>query len=195
MEKYILDTSVFSNPDVYGQFDRDYPRAMRLFCELASRARAKFYMPNSVYTELQLVKPLGGTSADFERVVKLRSPRKSSIQIPSELLYEFIEEVRLRINRGLRIAEEATKVAGAGEIEAVGDVVKRLRDRFREAMRQGIIDSKEDADLLLLAFELDGTLVTADHGLRKWADKAGVSMINALNLRAILEGLAREIPA
>lgn len=190
MEKYILDTSVFSNPDVYGQFDTDYPLAMKRFCVLASRARAKFYMPNSVYTELQQVKPLGGVTADFERVVKLRSPRKSSIQIPSDLLYEFIEEVRLRINRGLRIAEEAAKVAGAGEMAAVGDVVRRLRDRFREAMRQGIIDSKEDADLLLLAYELDGTLVTADNGLRKWADKAGVSMINPLNLRAILEGLA-----
>jgi predicted DNA-binding protein (UPF0278 family) len=59
-------------------------------------------------------------------------------------------------------------------------------------MRRGLIDSKEDADLFLLAYELDGTLVSADEGLKKWADRAGVKLLNALNLRRILEGLVED---
>ncbi len=74
----------------------------------------------------------------------------------------------------------------------MGLYITKLRERYREAMRRGLIDSKEDADLFLLAYELDGTLVSADEGLKKWADKAGVKLIDALNLRRILEGLIEE---
>jgi hypothetical protein len=61
-------------------------------------------------------------------------------------------------------------------------------------MRRGIIDSKEDADLFLLAYEMNGTLVSADEGLKKWSDRAGIKRINALNLRKILEGLIEHNP-
>jgi hypothetical protein len=74
----------------------------------------------------------------------------------------------------------------------MGGHITKLRERYREAMRRGLIDSKEDADLFLLAYELDGTLVSADEGLKKWADRAGVKLINARNLRRILEGLVEE---
>lgn len=62
-------------------------------------------------------------------------------------------------------------------------------------MRRGIIDSKEDADLLLFSYELDGILVTADEGLSKWADKAGVGLINPRHLRRIMEGLVEGDPS
>ena len=73
-----------------------------------------------------------------------------------------------------------------------GPLITGLRERYREAMRRGLIDSKEDAGLFLLACELDGILVSADEGLKKWADKAGVKLINAANLRRILEGLVED---
>lgn len=190
MEKYILDTSLFSNPNTCNQFGATFPDAIAQFVQLAAAcAQAEFYMPGSVYEELQNIKNLGETAADFERVVRIRSPRRFNLTVPSELLYEFIEEVRMRVDRGLRIAEEWTKRAGSGEVADKGQLIGKLRERYRESMRQGIIDSKEDADLLLLAYELDGTLVTADNGLKKWADKAGVGLINAQHLRRILEGL------
>jgi hypothetical protein len=44
--------------------------------------------------------------------------------------------------------------------------------------------------VLLLSFELNATLVCADEGLRKWADKVGIEVIHPLNFRAILERLA-----
>ena len=192
LEKFILDTSIFTNQYVFEQFGKDFPGAIKLFASLAFHSRAEFYMPTAVYDELRTMRELGQAAADFERAVKIRSPRRLNLPIPSELLYEFIEEVRMRIDRGLRIAEEWTRRAGAEGEADMGLYINKLRERYREAMRRGLIDSKEDADLFLLAYELDGTLVSADEGLKKWADKAGVKLINALNLRRILEGLIEE---
>lgn len=191
MERFILDTSIFTNPDVVKQFGDDFNAAIAVFSSLAFRAHAEFYMPFAVYDELQKMRDLGEQAADFERAVKIRSPRRLSLSIPSELLYEFIDEVRRRIDRGLRIAEEWTKRAGTGGNADMGIHIARLRERYREAMRQGLIDSREDADLFLLAYELDGTLVSADEGLKTWADKAGIGLINARHLRRILEGLIK----
>ncbi len=192
MERFILDTSVFTNPDVYSQFGEQALDAIAVFLTLAERARAEFYMPGSVYDELRLMKDLGAMAADFELIVRIRSPRKYQLQVPAEILYEFIEEVRTRIDRGLRIAEEHAKMGreGGETKEEVGKVITRLRERYREALRRGIIDSREDVDVLLLAFELDGILVSADEGMRKWADKVGVKILSPGHLRHALESLA-----
>ena len=195
LERFILDTSIFTNPNVFKQFGEDSQTAIATFAALAYHARAEFYMPTAVYEELHKMRELRAVEADFERTVKIRSPRRLNLAIPSELLYEFIEEVRLRIDRGLRIAEEWTRRAGMEAESEPGINIAKLREQYREAMRRGLIDSKEDADLFLLAYELDGTLVTADEGLKKWANKAGVKLINALNLRKILEGLVEDYPA
>ncbi len=192
MENFVLDTSVFTNPDVYETFgERDQRGAIENFVHLAIHSGAEFYMPSSVYEEMLKMVELGSLSAEFEMVVKIRSPRKFDLRIPSEILYELIEEIRYRINKGLRIAEEHAKEAGKLEESSVGKVISRLREKYREALRQGIIDSREDVDVLLLAFELDGTIVTADEGLRRWADKVGIKLINPRNLRGILESLIK----
>jgi RNA ligase partner protein len=195
MEPFILDTSVFTNPDVYVQFGSDTLTAIAAFLELAKSApAAELYMPGSVYDELRLMKNLDGLAGDFELVVRIRSPRRYQLQIPAEILYELIEEVRLRIDRGLRIAEEHAKMGrDANQAkEDMGKLITRLRERYREALRRGIIDSREDVDVLLLAFELDGVLVSADEGLRKWADKVGVKLLSPRNLRRTLENLAAQ---
>ena len=189
MKRFILDTSLFTNPDVFAQFGPDAQQAIRAFTRLACRVDAEFYMPGSVYEELSKMKDLREIAADFESVVGLRSPRKHDLTIPSELLYELIEELRHRIDRGLRIAEElAAEVAR--KIEDHGQLINKLRGRYRETLRQGILDSKEDVDVLLLAYELDGIVVSADEGLRKWADKVGIKILDPHHFRRILENLA-----
>jgi len=191
MRVFVLDTSVFTNPDVYRQFGETGEDALAAFLDLARRVRAHFYMPTSVYEEFGKMKDLTALAPSFEAVVRIRSPRKGSLMLPGEVLYEFIEEVRSRIDRGLRIAEELTKMAGqATEAADVGRLINRLRDRYREALRQGNLDSREDVDVLLLAYELDGVLVSGDEGMRKWADKVGIQIINARHLRRILENVA-----
>lgn len=188
MKRFVLDTSLFTNPDVFVQFGPDAQEAIRVFAGVASRTRREFYMPGSVYTELSLIKDLTEVAALFESVVFVRSPRKFDLSIPSELLYELIDEVRHRINRGLRIAEDAAKEPHTTEDEG-GRRITRLRVRYRDALRQGILDSKEDVDVLLLAYELDGVMVSADDGMRKWADKVGIKVCNPRHLRQILENL------
>lgn len=192
MEKYILDTSIFTNPDIFGQFGKSSEEAVQVFLDIAQQTRVEFYMPSSVYDELRNMKDLDHVAPDFESVVRIRSPRKFNIQIPANIVYEFIDEVRKRIDRGLRIAEEHAKLGHAGNSEKdIGPVISRLRERYRETLRQGIIDSREDMDVLLLAYELDGVLVAADEGLRTWADKVGVKILIPKHLRHILEKLVK----
>jgi len=191
MNRFVLDTSLFTNPDVFRTFGAEAEEAIRVFSQLARATGRDFFMPGSVYEELCKIKDLSEVGAEFESVVRLRSPRKHEVTIPGALLYELIEEVRYRIDRGLRIAEEAAKEA-AQSVADPGRLINRLRGRYREALRQGILDSKEDVDVLLLSFEIDATLVCADEGLRKWADKVGIEVINPLNFRAILERLIKE---
>ena len=191
MESFVLDTSVFTNPDIYGQFGDEPLAAIGNFLELAEKAKAEFFMPSSVYDELRLMKDLDGLAPEFERIVRIRSPRKFQLQIPAEIIYELIDEVRARIDRGLRVAEEHAKMGREGEkTKDVGLVINRLRERYRETLRRGIIDSREDVDVLLLAYELDGVLISADAGLRKWADKVGVKILSPQHIRHVLIGLS-----
>ena len=100
-----------------------------------------------------------------------KSPSKHELTCPAFLLYELIEDIRERINKGLRIAEKAVRTAASQDER---EVIQGMRKSYREALRDGIIDSKEDVDLILLAKELDGLLVTIDHGAITWAEKLGI---------------------
>ena len=82
--------------------------------------------------------------------------------------------MRERVNKGLRIAEKAVRGA---EKRKADEIIQDLRRKYREALREGIIDSKEDVDLLLLAMELDALLITADQGLIRWAEKLGIQWL------------------
>lgn len=190
MERFVLDASAFTNPAVYSQFGDMPLAALASFIDLARSTRAEFYMPGSVYDELRLLNNLEGLSPQFESTVRIRSPRRFNLQIPASLLYELIDEIRLHIDRGLHIAEEHARMGREpGSGQDTDTVIAQLRERYRDALRQGIIDSREDADVLLLAYELDGTVVAADEGLRKWADKVGVQVLLPQHLRHVLENL------
>lgn len=191
MRRFVLDTSVFTNPHVAAQFGEDSAAGLVTFLQLARRCPAEFYMPLSVYDEFRNMRDLEELAADFETVVWVRSPRRFSLTIPSDVLYEFIDEVRGRIDRGLRIAEEHTKRAGAAS-GMPPEIITRLRERFREAMRKGLVDSREDVDAVLLALELDAELVSADEGMRKLGNRMGIKLLTADYLRRVMENLIGE---
>lgn len=191
MRRFVLDTSVFTNPQIAAQFGEDSAAGLATFLQLARRCPAEFYMPLSVYDEFRGMRDLEELAADFETVVWVRSPRRFSLTIPSDVLYEFIDEVRGRIDRGLRIAEEHTKRAGAAS-GMPPEIITRLRERFREAMRKGLVDSREDVDAVLLALELDAELVSADEGMRKLGNRMGIKLLTADYLRRVMENLIGE---
>lgn len=190
MQRFILDTSVFTNPDVYTRFAPEPLPAVARFLDMARDSGADFYMPASVYTEFNTMRDLGDLSSRFEAQVRVRSPRRYSINVPGALLYDFIDEVRVRIDRGLRIAEEHARLGHATSKEDADALIGQLRGKYRDALRQGILDSKEDADVLLLSLELEGILVSADVGLQKWADRAGIEIVEPRHLAGVLREIA-----
>lgn len=62
-----------------------------MLTRLAHVTGAEFYIPTSVYEELGKIKDLSEVAAEFESVVRIRSPRKHELTIPGALLYELIE--------------------------------------------------------------------------------------------------------
>ncbi|MDQ2069776.1 RNA ligase partner protein [Natronospira bacteriovora] len=189
MRRFVLDTSIFTNPTTMAQFHADPMECIRVFLELARNTPTEFYMPLSVYEEFMRVRDLPPElAADFETEVWVRSPRRFELTIPSDVLYEFINEVRERIDRGLRIAEEHTKRAGALSTMKP-EIITELRENFRSAMRKGLLDSREDVDVVLLAMELDAELASADQGMRKFANRVGVKLVTPEYLRRIMENL------
>ena len=113
-------------------------------------------------------------SGDLLIILQQKPPSRYEIMFPAFLLYELIEDIRNRINKGLRVAETAVRESDKKD---QAQVIKELRKKYREALREGIIDSKEDVDLILLARELDALLVTADQGVIKWAEKLGIKWL------------------
>jgi RNA ligase partner protein len=131
----------------------------------------EFYMPPSTFQELLNFVEKDRITGDLLLFLRQKPPKKHELKCPAFLLYELIEDMRDRVNRGLRVAESAVR---STEKKKIDEIIQDMRKKYREALREGIIDSKEDVDLLLLAMELDALLVTADQGLIKWAEKLGI---------------------
>jgi len=140
-------------------------------------------MPPSIFKELLNFIARDRIPGDLLVILHQKPPSRYEMSCPAFLLYELIEDMRERINRGLRVAESAVRgVAKKGEREAI----QELRKKYREALREGIIDSKEDVDLILLAKELGAILVTADQGVIKWAEKLGIRWLFPEKFREFL---------
>jgi RNA ligase partner protein len=171
-DRVVLDTSLFVNPEVRNDFGDSPTEAIKEFLVIAQQIPAlEFYMPSSIFKELLNFVDQRKIPGSLLAVLHQKSPSKHELTCPAFLLYELIEDIRDRINKGLRIAEKAVRnVSKTDERE----VIQSMRKNYREALREGIIDSKEDVDLILLAKELDALLVTVDHGAITWAEKLGI---------------------
>ncbi len=188
-ESFVIDTSIFTNTDVSIAFGRSPTTALKGFLKLISKLeRPCFYMPPSIYRELMDFVDVDKIPKDLQVKIFQKPPKKYEMSVPAFLLYELIEDVRHRIDKGLRVAEQAVREVVA---DAEPETITNLRKKYRSALREGIIDSKEDVDLILLAKELDGILVTADVGIMTWADKLGIRFIESRNLRGIIESLIK----
>ncbi|MDR4503377.1 MAG: RNA ligase partner protein [Candidatus Scalindua sp.] len=188
-EIFVIDTSIFTNKEVSKSFGKTPTTALRKFLRLINKFEGPyFYMPPSIYSELMNFIDVEKIPKDLQIKIFQKPPKKYEMSVPSFLLYELIEDVRLRIDKGLRVAEQAVRnVMTNTEPENITN----LRKKYRSALREGIIDSTEDVDLILLAKELDGILVTADTGIMTWADKLGIRFIESRNLRGILDSLIK----
>ncbi len=183
--KVVLDTNIFVNPDARYFFGKTPKEAFNNFLEfIDKKTNVVCYMPPSIYEEL--AKFIGHSQISKKAVlINKKPPSIYELSIPALMFYELIEEVRIRINKGLRVAEKFTRRALRSGNEE--EIVKSLREEYRVAMREGIIDSSQDCDLLLLSKELKAYLATSDKGLIKWSHKLGINCITAAELKTLVE--------
>ncbi len=173
--RIVLDTSLFVNPEIRRDFGNSPTEALKSFLFLAAQLPVfEFYMPPSIFKELMHFVNKDSLAGDLLYFLKQKPPSRYQMTVPATFLYELVEEMRQRINKGLRVAETAVRtVEEKGEPETIRD----LRRKYREALREGIIDSRQDVDLILLAKELDAILGTADQGVIDWAEKLGIKWL------------------
>ncbi|HSB47445.1 MAG TPA: RNA ligase partner protein [Candidatus Bilamarchaeum sp.] len=184
--KYVIDTSLFVNPHARENFGKDPTEAVRGFIRAAGELDARFYMPPSIFNELKnFVK--AEAMEELELALHKRAPNVHGIFLPAAIFYEFIDDMRGRVNKGLRLAEDFAKDNRPDNDEKL----RKLREKYREVMRTEIIDSKEDFELVLLAKELEATLVSSDEGAIKFANQLGCAWINASKFHGMLEKLKK----
>lgn len=188
-KRVVLDTSLFVNPDVRTVLGKNPTEALEAFLSLASHIHIlEFYMPPSIFEELMHFVDKESIPGELLVILHQKPPKKHELKCPAFLLYELIEDMRDRVNKGLRAAEKAVRSA---ETKSADEVIQDFRKKYREALREGIIDSKEDVDLLLLAMELDALLITADQGLIKWAEKLGIQWLFPEKFKEYLIGAVK----
>jgi RNA ligase partner protein len=182
--KFVIDTSLFVNPYAREKFGKDPSSAIRGCVKALEGLDVDVFIPPSIFNELKNFADAKAME-ELELVVKKRAPNTYGIYLPAAVLYDFIEDVRLRINKGLRLAEDFAKDNHPDNDEKL----RKLRDKYRDAMRTGIIDSKEDFELVLLAKELEATLVSSDEGAMKFANQIGCEHLSADKFHPLLKKL------
>lgn len=126
-----------------------------------------------------------------------KTPDRYRVKIPSKIFYEYVDYMRSRINKGMNVSEEAIweavsrclsisttgesleQMRGEIEREVVGSIIRKFREKYRAALRYGILDSAPDIDVLLLAKDLDAAVVSQDLGIQRWAEQLGLRFMEA----------------
>jgi len=196
--KFVLDTSALTDPRLRNLFKvRELWEAIEKCLELMAQGRLRLGF--AYYTTPSILKEIKGflirSSSPEYVLTKLNvwitssTPSLSDIKIPANVFMEYVEEVRRRLDKGLRVAEETTRKAYAG-----GDVaehIRTLREKYRESTRKGLLDSVADLEAVMLAYQLQAVLVSNDEGLCKIARKLGVTCIDSITFMNTIEEYLR----
>ncbi len=207
MQRLVVDTNIFFNLEEIKDLGENTTQVMAslsdIFSSLTKSGVLEVYIPHSVWEEiLSFFDQEPDELKKLATIVHLKTPQREKINIPGSVVYDLLSEFRKRSYRGMKIAEEeirnaAQQISGKGfegsgkkEFElALAPFLKKLRERYRNALRTKFIDSTADLDLLLLAKELDATLVTTDEGVLIWAKRLGVKTLPARLLKKKLLSL------
>ena len=213
-QRFVLDTSLFITEEIRRE-DESLEAAVRRLLDLVATARLELniscYMPPSIHDELAaMLRDRGVDDEVFSRLdtwVVRKSPDRYGVTIPANIVYDFIDEMSDRVDRGLRVSEKALREVeqldpanlaqgdvddGAADYMTEADrILSNMRDKYRKALRQGVLDSREDFDLLVLARELDAGVVTEDRGIISWADEFGLRYVRGGQFPTLLEEYLR----
>jgi RNA ligase partner protein len=197
MEKFVLDTNIFFNMSAginLGQKTEEVViNLTKIIKKLKEKNKADFFVPPSIVDEFLsfFEDKEQAFLKEFISLLTIKSPKIDRVGFSSRVFYLLVEDVRFRHFRGLSIAEEEIKNAAKkfllineklSEKEfqiKIGEIIKKFRERFRQATRFGFLDSVADLDLIVLANEVDGYLVSTDEGVIKWAKTFGTKITPA----------------
>jgi hypothetical protein len=217
-QQFVLDTSLFITESIRRDGESLEDAVLRLL-DLVATARLELniscHMPPSIHDELAtMLRDRDVDEEVFSRIdtwVVRKSPDRYGVAIPAYIVYEFIEEMSDRVDRGLRVSEEALREveqldpeqltqqsAGDGTEQYMTEadrILSKMREKYRRALRQGVLDSREDFDLLVLARELDAGVVTEDRGIISWADEFGLRYVRGGRFPTLLEEYLRATDA
>ncbi|MCE4604240.1 MAG: RNA ligase partner protein [Aeropyrum sp.] len=195
----VADTTMFTDSklrEILGA--RSLEEAVRIMSRVlarASRIGLVVYMAPSSRSELErFLEGNGVQPSSVSRLlawIRVKPPATHDLRLPAAVFRRYVESVRSRLDRGLRVAEEHVRRAVRGEEE--GSVVRSLREKYREHTRKGILDSVEDVDTLLLALELGAALVTSDEGLRRAGEDLGLTVLTPVELLEYILALEEEV--
>lgn len=206
MENFILDTNVFFNMKAGFSLGKKTEEVVKNITKkikiLKKLKKAEFYMPPSIISEfLSFFEDKNQEFLkDFLSVINVVSPDKSKFLLSVEIFYKLISDIRERSYRGMNIAEEEMISAVTNLInlkpknkiefqKQTGVYIKKFRDHYRKATREGFLDSVADLDLIVLAKEKDGFLVSSDQGVIGWAREFGVKEMPCVAFAKHLEFL------
>jgi RNA ligase partner protein len=201
-QRFVLDTSALMTDEIRRD-DEDVEETLSRVLDMVAEAKLRLniscYIPPSVYDELDGM--LRDREVDDEVFSKLntwvikKNPAHYEVMIPAEIVYGFIDEMSDRVDRGLRVSEKAVRKAEETDEAKLDDheymtetdaVISDLREEYRRTLRQGVLDSREDFDLLVLARELDAGVVTEDRGIITWAEDFGLRYLKGRDFPSLL---------
>ncbi|WP_421077798.1 RNA ligase partner protein [Methanothermococcus sp. Ax23] len=212
-QRFCLDTTAITDSEVRKSLRANtISESAEMILDLIAESRVHLdiscHIPYpSVYDEL--VGFLKREGCPEEVLIKVdtwlvkKTPNRYEIKLPAEILYEYIRDLRERINKGMRISENAmyetaseayvlsqdeeSKDKKALIDDVLSKTVNSFRNKYRSALRTGTLDSAPDLDVLLLAKELDAAVVASDEGIEKWAQRLGLRFVKARDFPFILK--------
>lgn len=203
---FVLDTNLLFNLEADSGLGKNPKEIMLALYEYALKVGPEglhFYMPPAIVDEIATFVPEGDDA--FKKilsVVSVKSPDISQINFSAQVFYTLVDEIRNRSYRGLNVAEEelhnASRAVMGRELHTIeyqkeiGQHVTKLRDRYRNATRVKFLDSVADLDVIVLAKEVDGSVVTSDEGIMIWARLFGVKETKPQFLKEQLETLLHQ---
>lgn len=221
-QRFVLDTTSLTDLQTreslgYTSLCEGMKEILNLIAEARMQYEISCYVPYpSVYKEI--LEFVSHNSCDREVSVKIdtwlvkKSPDRYRVDVTSQIFHEYVAYMREKINKGMGVAEEAIREAANEcllrenpkslkkeereevEREVIGGIIGKFRNKYRVALRYGILDSAPDIDVLILAKELDAAVVSSDYGIEKWAEQLGVRFVPANTFPMMLKEYLKRKP-
>lgn len=206
MESFVLDTNIFFNMEAGLNLGRTTIEVInslsRLIKNLKKQKKAEFYMTPKIIDEfLSFFEEKDKKTAEiFLSLITIESPQMDKINFSALIFEKIIDDIRKRNYRGLNIAEEEIEAAVKSFIGKaienkkdfqikIGEFIRRFRERYRKATREGFLDSVADFEIIVLAKQKNGFLVSTDQGVIDWGRFMGVREMPPLVFSKHLEFL------